>query len=195
MTSNKAGHNIRTDLQDKEPIVIENAAQIQTRHIFNGIVVEKGEDVEAHIHDCNWNPFDELEEVGIFHTRISVTERAYTIVVELPECMVRYIQVQRESRELAVVGKAMARRQWTDAKSEIDNVHEMWRVYWRRFSIPLQCDPRLIHALYGQHSVTIVVPRRIMWIYRLANWMEVRLWRAGISCRIPKTRKSTVQVW
>ncbi|PIA16167.1 hypothetical protein COEREDRAFT_87141 [Coemansia reversa NRRL 1564] len=192
-------HNLQyqsiADTSDDNVIVIELAAQNQTRHIFNGIVVEKGEDAEAHIQECNWNPFEKLESADFFYTSISVTNSAYRVVAKLPESMVRYIQVQHKRRELAVVGKAMARRQWTDVNSEVyTNIHELWRVHWRNFRIPLQCDPDSIYALYGEDSVTVVVPRRTTWVYRLINWTEITLRRVGISCQLPATRKSTIKV-
>ncbi|KAJ2358522.1 hypothetical protein IWW50_000952 [Coemansia erecta] len=151
------------------------APHTEVRHIYNGKMVTP-DSSDAHIHECNWNPFVQLEAHDLFNTSINSSTGSYTITVRLPEYISRYIRVQQSERVLAVVGKAVARRQWHDAHAQRTNVHEQWKTYWRLFRIPVQCDLRRIRALYGETSMTIVVPKRKGRVYRLGNWIEKRLW-------------------
>ncbi|KAJ1732725.1 hypothetical protein LPJ61_001914 [Coemansia biformis] len=161
-------------LRNEGVVVVKMAPHTETRHIYNGMVAD--EHALADIHECNWNPFAQLEAGDFFHTYISETNGAYTIVARLPEYISRYIRVQRNERILAVVGKAVARRQWSDTSKQRTNVHELWKVYHRLFKIPIQCDMGRVRVLYGETSLTVVVPRRDSWVYRLAHRAEVHLW-------------------
>ncbi|KAJ2303990.1 hypothetical protein H4S02_003072 [Coemansia sp. RSA 2611] len=160
-------------LRSEGVVVVEQPPQTEVRHIFNGKVQDSG---HAHIDECNWNPFVQLEHDGFFRTYITQTRGTYTITVQLPEYISRYIRVQQGGRVLAVVAKAVARRQWHDAHEQRTNVHEQWKTYWRLFRVPVQCDLRKVRALYGESAMTILVPRRNGWAYRMANWVEQRVW-------------------
>ncbi|KAJ1822753.1 hypothetical protein LPJ75_000248 [Coemansia sp. RSA 2598] len=160
-----------------EGIVVVNMPPFsETRHVFNGRVVEPNSESCMHISECSWNPFYQLETPNFFHTFVSETPEAYIITITMPSYISRYIRVQKGNRVLAVVGKAMARRQWTDAKDDTTNVHEQWKVYWRIFHMPFQCNVRQIKAWYGQDHIKVIVPRRNGIVYRAVNWVEERLW-------------------
>ncbi|KAJ2785856.1 hypothetical protein H4R18_000245 [Coemansia javaensis] len=163
-------------LRNDGVVVVRMSPHAETRHIYNGMVVAD-ERTQRDLHECNWDPFAQLELADdFFHTYISATSAAYMIVVRLPDYIARSIRVQRAERLLAVVGKAVARRQWTDASRPAPNVHEVWRVYHRLFRIPVQCDIARVRALYGESSLTVVVPRRDSWRFRLAHWAESHVW-------------------
>ncbi|KAJ2598318.1 hypothetical protein GGF39_002701 [Coemansia sp. RSA 1721] len=157
-------------------VVVNMAPYSETRHVFNGRVVEPNSESCVHIHECSWNPFYQLETPNFFHTYVSDTDEAYTITITMPSYISRYIRIQKGNRVLAVVGKAMAKRQWTDAKTENTNVHEQWKVYWRIFHLPFQCNVGQIKAWYGQDHIKVIVPRRSGIVYRAVNWVEERLW-------------------
>ncbi|KAJ2686199.1 hypothetical protein H4R19_006733 [Coemansia spiralis] len=161
-------------LRNEGVVVVRMAPHIETRHIYNGMVAN--EHALADIHECNWNPFAQLESGDFFHTYISESSSAYIIVARVPDYLSRYIRIQRNDRMLAVVGKAVARRQWTDGSKQRENVHEVWKIYHRLFRIPIQCDMSRVRALYGETSLTVVVPRRESWPFRVARWAEMHAW-------------------
>ncbi|KAJ1721232.1 hypothetical protein LPJ53_004216 [Coemansia erecta] len=173
-----------SSLRHEGIVVVNMAPYTETRHVFNGHIVDPQSSGCQHIDDADWNPFYQLETPTFFHTFVSETQDAYTVTVTLPSYITRYIRVQRHNRVLAVVGKAMARRQWTDAKKNKnegveeggENVHELWRVYWRLFHLPIQCDVRGIRAWYGGEGMRVVVPKRQGRVFRAVNWVEERLW-------------------
>ncbi|KAJ1896623.1 hypothetical protein LPJ66_003878 [Kickxella alabastrina] len=162
-------------LRQSGVVVVNMAPQTKTTHIFNGRIVDPSTGECPHILGSNWTPFTELETTHFFHTFISATPEAYTVTVRLPACVSRYIRVQKHNKVLAVVAKAVARRRWTDAREGV-HVHEQWRVYWRVFYLPKQCDAGGISAWYGSDSMRVVVPRRAGMLYRAINWIEERLW-------------------
>ncbi|KAJ2784454.1 hypothetical protein GGI15_002255 [Coemansia interrupta] len=164
-----------SSLRHEGIVVVNMAPYTETRHVLNGHIVDPQSATCQHIDDSDWNPFYQLETPTFFHTFVSESPEAYTLTVTLPSYITRYIRVQRHNRVLAVVGKAMARRQWTDAK-EGENVHELWRVYWRLFHLPMQCDVRGVRAWYDAEGMRVVVPRRQGSVFRAVNWVEERLW-------------------
>ncbi|KAJ2740171.1 hypothetical protein GGI20_005947 [Coemansia sp. BCRC 34301] len=161
-----------TSLRNEGVVVVNQAPESQVQHIFNGHIEDPNTCV--HLQECTWDPFPALETATFFHTFISESPAAYTVTVNLPSFISRYIRIQRTDRTLAIVGKAMARRQWSDQKSA--NVHELWKVYWRLFRIPAQCDLDSVRAWYGTDTVRVVIPRRLSLVYRAINWAEERLW-------------------
>ncbi|KAJ2122714.1 hypothetical protein GGH19_000883 [Coemansia sp. RSA 1807] len=161
-------------LRSEGVVVFRMSPHTEVRHIFDGTVISDTFDIR--IHECNWNPFVQLETRDLFHTTITSSRDAYTITVHLPSYISRYIRVQQTERVLAIVGKAVARRQWHDKREQQMHVHEQWKTYWRLFRVPVQCDLRKVRALYGDTSMTVVVPKRSGWAYRAANWLELRLW-------------------
>lgn len=158
------------------------APYVEIQHIFNGHIVDPGSEDCQHLDDCDWNPFMALETPEFFHTYISSTPDEYVVHVKLPSFISRYIRVQKNNRTLAIVGKAMAKRQWTDdengsrQKPKV-NIHEQWKVYWRLFKIPLQCDLGDIRAWYGLNDMRVTIPRRNTWAYRFLNRIEDRAGR------------------
>ncbi|KAJ2885005.1 hypothetical protein IWW38_005363 [Coemansia aciculifera] len=169
-----------TSLRNEGVVVVNLAPQSQVQHIFNGRLVDPSTGECQHLHECSWDPFLSLETPTFFHTFISESATAYTVTVNLPSYISRYIRVQRSDRTLAVVGKAMARRQWSDGRV---NVHELWKVYWRLFRIPVQCDLNALRAWYALDTMKVVIPRRLSILYRTLNWAEVRLWASATSKR------------
>ncbi|KAJ1816733.1 hypothetical protein IWW57_000080 [Coemansia sp. S610] len=165
-----------TSLRNEGVVVVNLAPSSQVQHIFNGRIVDPL--TCAHLHECTWDPFHALETATFFHTYISETPAEFTVVVNLPSYISRYIRVQRGDRTLAVVGKAMAQRRWRDGKA--GNVHELWKVYWRLFRVPVGCDLDGVRAWYGVDTLRVVVPRKTGWLHRLLGWGEARLWAGQI---------------
>ncbi|KAJ2751186.1 hypothetical protein GGH94_002682 [Coemansia aciculifera] len=163
-----------TSLRNEGVVVVNLAPSSQVQHIFNGRIVDPLSGECAHLHECSWDPFLALETATFFHTFISETSTEYTVTVNLPSYISRYIRVQRSDRTLAVVGKAMAQRRWRDGGG--GNVHELWKVYWRLFKVPVQCDLDGIRAWYGVDTIRVVVPRRVGIVYKLLHWAEERVW-------------------
>ncbi|KAJ2360423.1 hypothetical protein IW150_007508, partial [Coemansia sp. RSA 2607] len=83
-------------------VVVNMAPYTETRHVFNGHIVDPNSDSCAHIDSSDWNPFAALETPLFFHTFVSESASAYTVTVTLPAYITRYIRVQRHSRVLAV---------------------------------------------------------------------------------------------
>ncbi|KAI9501163.1 hypothetical protein GGI25_000608 [Coemansia spiralis] len=171
-----------TSLRDKGVVVVRMAPKTEIRHLFNGRVVDpKSNDPQCvHIHDCNWNPFAQLETSDFFCTFVEETPESYIIVVQMPSYISRYIRVQKNGRIMAIVGKAMAQRKWKD-KGAV-NVHEQWKVYWRLFRVPVQCSVGEIRTCYEKDRMVVVVPRRTKWMYRAADWVERRVSSSKITC-------------
>ncbi|KAJ2557673.1 hypothetical protein GGH95_005121 [Coemansia sp. RSA 1836] len=171
-----------TSLRNEGVVVVNLAPDSQVQHIFNGRIVDPSTGECAHLHECSWDPFPSLETATFFHTFISESATEYTVTVSLPSFISRYIRVQRTDRTLAVVGKAMARRHWSDCSSSnsrgrpSDNEHEQWKVYWRLFRLPVQCDLNGIRAWYGVDAMRVVIPRRSSIMYKALNWAEERMW-------------------
>ncbi|KAJ1999806.1 hypothetical protein GGI04_004417 [Coemansia thaxteri] len=157
-------------------VVVSLAPSAQIQHIFNGRLVDPASGECAHLHQCDWDPFAALETPAFFRTFIAESPDAYTVTVSLPSFISRYIRVQPNTRTVAIVAKAMARRQWADTSDH--NVHELWKVYWRLFRVPVHCDLKAVRALYGSDELRVVVPRRSSPLFRAINWAEERLWVA-----------------
>ncbi|KAJ1954345.1 hypothetical protein GGI12_005807, partial [Dipsacomyces acuminosporus] len=149
----------------------------KTQHIFNGSIADPYNGTCAEIHaSCNWDPFLELETPTFFHTYITESDTHYTIHVALPCYISRFIRVEKGKRRLAIIGKAMARRQWRDFAKKRDNVHEQWKTYWRLFCVPLHADISRITAEYEEETVRVVIPRRTTLLYRIVNKAEAWMW-------------------
>ncbi|KAJ2557371.1 hypothetical protein EV175_001387 [Coemansia sp. RSA 1933] len=162
-----------TSLRTNGVVVAAIPPNTEVRHIYNGTIVDVSDINDPycrHVDDCNWKPFEALETDSFFYTYIDSTAESYTITIHMPACISRYIRVQKDSRVLAIIGKAMAQRKWRD--KEQTNVHEQWKVYWRLFRIPLQCSIVRITARYKEDRIIVTVPRRTAWPYRLAAWAE-----------------------
>ncbi|KAJ1901745.1 hypothetical protein LPJ81_003702, partial [Coemansia sp. IMI 209127] len=162
-----------TSLRTDGVVVASIPPNTEVRHIYNGTIVDVSDINDPncrHIDGCNWNPFKALETDSLFYTYIDSTPDKYTITIHMPAYISRYIRVQKNSRVLAIIGKAMAQRKWKD--KEHTNVHEQWKVYWRLFRIPLQCNIVAITARYEADRIIVSVPRRTAWPYKLAAWAE-----------------------
>ncbi|KAJ2401793.1 hypothetical protein GGI23_001159 [Coemansia sp. RSA 2559] len=162
-----------TSLRTNGVVVASIPPNTEVRHIYNGTIVDASDINDPncrHIDGCNWNPFKALETDSFFYTYIDSTPDKYTITIHMPAYISRYIRVQKNSRVLAIIGKAMAQRKWND--KELTNVHEQWKVYWRLFRIPLQCNIVAITARYEADRIVVAVPRRTAWPYKLAAWAE-----------------------
>ncbi|KAJ1665796.1 hypothetical protein IW140_006507 [Coemansia sp. RSA 1813] len=162
-----------TSLRTNGIVVASIPPNTEVRHIYNGTIVDATDINDPycrHVDDCNWNPFEALETDSFFYTYVDSTSDSYTITVLMPAYISRYIRVQKSNRVLAIIGKGMAQRKWQD--KERVNVHEMWKVYWRLFRIPFQCNIIEITACYEADRIIVTVPRRTAWPYRLAAWTE-----------------------
>ncbi|KAI8321367.1 hypothetical protein GQ54DRAFT_183333 [Martensiomyces pterosporus] len=164
-------------LRDKGTVVVSLPPYSETQHLFNGSIADPNDEGCAETHaSCNWDPFRQLETPKFFHTFISETPEVYRITVSLPCYISRYVRVEKSSRVLAIVGKAMARRQWRDIAKRQDNVHEQWKIYWRLFRVPLHADIGEIKAEYDADFMRVFIPRRGTVFYRAVGKLEEWMW-------------------